>query len=317
MNHLWKSPLRAAVLVGLGALLAMADTPQLGRPGALNYVEGTVSLNGRTVGPKAVGTLDLDPGQVLETGNGRAEILLTPGVFLRLGDQSALKMISPSLTDTTVELQRGEALVEVDQVRKENHLDVVDHGVNTTLVKKGIYSFDASQPSVKVYDGKAVVAVDDRQIEVKKGKELPLIAQAALKPEKFDRNNEDSLYAWSKLRSEYMAEANAASAQTIIAENPGWYYGTGWYWNPWFDSWAFVPGAGYIYNPFGFGFYSPGYFYYAPPVYYHGFGGYRGFHGGRYYGGFQGLHGGFRGTGGRPAAPAPLGGSGVHFGGRR
>ena len=37
----------------------------------------------------------------------------------------------------------------------------------------------------------------------------------------------------------------------------GW--GLGWYWNPWFDSWAFVPGAGYWGSPFGWGFYSPTY----------------------------------------------------------
>ena len=50
-----------------------------------------------------------------------------------------------------------------------------------------------------------------------------------------------------------------SSAQTILVSNPSWFYGTGWYWNPYYSSWAFVPGGGYFYSPFGFGFYSPAY----------------------------------------------------------
>jgi len=38
---------------------------------------------------------------------GKAEILLTPGAFLRVGGDSAVKMISPGLTNTQVEVQRG------------------------------------------------------------------------------------------------------------------------------------------------------------------------------------------------------------------
>ena len=46
----------------------------------------------------------------LFTKDGRAEILLTPGVFLRLGDNSSVKMISSSLTETQAALTRGQAL---------------------------------------------------------------------------------------------------------------------------------------------------------------------------------------------------------------
>lgn len=305
MKSLWKSAARLAGVGLLSSLLAMAQQVVSARPGAVNYVEGTVTLNGSPVTAKAVGSTEVGPGQVLQTGQGKAEVLLTPGVFVRLGENSALQMIVPKLTDTQVALQKGEATVEVDEIEKENHLDIADNGMHVVLEQKGVYELDADQPSVRVYDGKVMVREGDREIDVGKGKMLSL-ASAGLKAQKFDRKQGDELYAWSKLRSEYMAQANLASAQTIITTNPWWYYGTGWYWNPWFASWAFVPGGGFFYNPFGFGFYSPAFFYYNPGFFY----GYRGFHGG-----FPGVHGAPVPPGGPRGTPRPAGGSGVRFGG--
>ena len=161
--------------------------------------------------------------------------------------------------------------------RKENHLDVLDHGANTVIQKHGIYSFNANQPMVAVFEGEAQVQQDDRTAEVHKGKEVVLgTDNPKLKTESFDvkaGETTDPLYGWSKLRSEYVAEANMSMAQTIVVSSPGWWYGTGWYWNSYFDSWAFMPGAGYLYSPFGWGFYSPAFWggYIAP---YYRFGGY-------------------------------------------
>jgi hypothetical protein len=49
-------------------------------PGTLNYVEGQVSINGQVVTWLSVGSSQLKEGQVVETANGKAERLLTPGV---------------------------------------------------------------------------------------------------------------------------------------------------------------------------------------------------------------------------------------------
>src|SRR5207248_2220199 len=127
------------------------------RPGTVNYVEGQVRIDGQAVGAKAMGSAEVGAGQVLETDRGKAEMLLTPGVVVRLGDNSSLKMISPSLTDTEVELVRGEAMVEAAKVERDNHLRVVDHGMKTELEKNGLYKFNADQPLLAVYDGKARV----------------------------------------------------------------------------------------------------------------------------------------------------------------
>ena len=97
------------ILISLSSLHA-ADHP-LARPGTLNYVEGQVYLGTQSLNAKSVGTVELDPGQTLTTQNGKAEILLTPGVFLRLGDNSSATMMSSSLTYTKMSVNEGEAFV--------------------------------------------------------------------------------------------------------------------------------------------------------------------------------------------------------------
>jgi FecR protein len=230
-------------------------------PGMLNYVEGQANIDGRPVSNQSVGNADVGQGQVIETGQGKAEILLTPGVLLRLGDHSAVRMVNPGLTTTTVEVLRGEALVEATDVRPANHIQIIDHGVTTTLDKNGLYSFNADQPQVAVYEGKATLSEGDKHEDLKKGKDAEL---ADLHVTKFDTKQGDDLYRWSDLRSEYLSEASVSSARAYLVAPLGW-YGTGWYWNPWYGYYSFLPGAGYLYSPFGWGFYGP-----RTIVYYHG-----------------------------------------------
>src|SRR5579872_3495888 len=103
----WKT--LALVLAAFTAPMWAANPAQ---PGTVNYVEGQVSLNGQALTSKAVGSAEVQTGGVLETIQGKAEMLLTPGVFLRLGDDSAVRMDSPGLTNTRVSLLRGKAMVE-------------------------------------------------------------------------------------------------------------------------------------------------------------------------------------------------------------
>jgi hypothetical protein len=227
-------------------------------PGTLNYVEGQVSVAGQPVTPRSVGSVQLEPNQVIETGQGRAELLLTPGVFLRLGDSSSVRMVSPNLGDTRVELLKGRAIVEVTEIFKDNNLSVMLDGASARLAKEGLYSFNADARQVRVLDGKATVLVNDRQVDLKKGHELALAGK--FKPTHFDTRTvarQDPLYAWSNLRSEYEAEASMQSARNIFVGGWPYWYGPGWYWNPYWSMYGFIPGDGIWYSPFGWPFYSP------------------------------------------------------------
>lgn len=248
-----------------------ADTPA--RPGTVNYVEGTAAMAGQSLDAKSIGS-ELGVGQSLTTLNGKAEILLTPGVFLRLGSNSSAKMVAAGLTDTEVQLLQGRAMVEVDQIFPENHLQVDQGSFTIDLQKKGLYDFDAVHNQVRVFDGEALVIEGTRHVELKGGHEVNLAMGADVKSHGFDKKAfEDDLYNWSSLRSSYLAEANITEARAYV-NGPG-FWGDGWYWNPWYGAYTFIPADGFFFDPFGWGFYSPWFVYRAPFVGFYG--GYRAF----------------------------------------
>ncbi len=295
-----RSMLKTIALLGIGLLCAPAFGANPARPGTVNYVEGSAFLDGQLLTHQSVGSAYLNPGEVLSTTAGKAEILLTPGIFMRLGDNSAVKMISPDLTLTQVELEHGRTGVEVDEIYPQNNVEVIDGGVTTQLIKNGYYEFDASPAMAKVFDGRA--EVEERQgrfTTVKNHHEIALAPGVKARTISFDaKAAEGDLYNWSSLRSEYLAEDNAQIAPEY-AGAAGFY--PGWYWDPWAWDYTFI-GGGPFWSPFGWGFYPPWW------------GGIYGYYGGGYYGGHHGYR--FHGHGGvgNPRG-GPIRGGGFHGGG--
>ncbi len=243
-----------------GVLTAPAWAAGSAVPGTVNYVEGQVAIGDQTLDAHSVGAT-LQPGQSMTTNAGKAEILLTPGVFLRVDDQSTVQMVSEGLTNTEVIVEQGRAMVEVSEIRPENSLRVTEGGVTTRLFKTGLYDFDDAQNQVRVFKGKATVFDGDREVTIDGGHQVDLNVEGKLKAEKFDKEQYQASdpYRWSSLRSSYLAEANVDSARLYVANGgygPGW-IGAGWYWDPWYSVYTFIPADGFFYSPFGWGFYSP------------------------------------------------------------
>jgi hypothetical protein len=239
-----------------------------------------------------VGYAQLQPGQVLQTANGRAELLLTPGVFLRVGENSAVRMISPNLLNTQIALDRGRADIEVDEIHPRNDIQVSEGSANTRLLKDGLYAFDADKGTVRVFKGEAALLEQtgsgQKLVKVKGDHQVGLAGNEVVQAVSFDRNQaEDPLYNWSSLRSQYLAEANL----TLASQYAG--YGVmapGWYWDAGFWGYTWLPGDGLLWSPFGWGFYSPRYIFYGGPIFYGGRA-----YAGRSYAQFSG--GGFSGEG--------------------
>lgn len=275
--------IKATIGVALAACLSGAAwaidtrTTNSAVPGTLNYVEGQVSINGQTLNSRSIGSAEVAAGQSIITGNGKAEVLLTPGVFLRLGDKSEARMISPSITNTEVSLDRGRAMLEVEQIYPQNDIRIAENGMTTRVQKVGLYDFSSNPGWVRVFDGQATVEDGGRQVKVKGGRQFEAMANGLFKAVKFDKktNEEGDLYRWSSLRSAYVAEANVNAAGLYAVDGfgpwgPGW-WGAGWYWNPWYSAFTFIPGDGIFYSPFGWGFYSP-WLVYDAPFFGYGFG---------------------------------------------
>jgi hypothetical protein len=250
---------------------ASETTPEQAVPGTLNYVEGNVSIGTQHLTAKSIGTAQLQAGQSLTTEAGKAEILLTPGVFLRVGNNSSVTMMSASLTNTELGLDRGQAMLEIAEIHLENNLRIAAGGETAQLLKTGLYDFDLTQHQLRVFEGKAYVREGDRHVEVKGGHTVALGNDGQLKSNSFDKKayEDADLYRWSSLRSSYVAESNVDAA-TYYADygwgpwGPGWAWGAGWYWDPWWGDYTFLPWGGMFFSPFGWGFYSPWFVYGAP-----------------------------------------------------
>jgi uncharacterized membrane protein YgcG len=278
------------------------------RPGSINYVEGQATLDGQPLGPDSVGSVELDKGQVLNTQAGKVEVLLTPGVFLRVADNSVVKMISPDLANTEVELDKGRAMVEVADISQNNNIRIDQNGASIQLLKRGLYDFDADHDEVRVFKGKVDVFANNQKISVGENRQLTLNATGKPKPQSFDGKQyaDSEIYRWSGLRSGYLAEADADTARLYVNGGAGW-VGAGWYWDPWFSAYTFIPGEGIFYSPFGWGFYSP-FAVWGSPFFYGGYYGHP-----HRFGEFHGPYGhGFEPRGGFRGA---VGGGGFHGGG--
>jgi hypothetical protein len=254
--------------------------------GVVQYVEGRAYLNDQVVEPKFGQFPDIKENQEFRTEEGRAEILLTPGVFLRLGENSAIRMLSTHLTDAKVEVLSGSAVIECNDVPKDNSIQTIYKGNAIRFDKQGLYRIDTEPARLRVYEGEAVVTDSSGQLMLRGGKETNLTG--VLLAESFDRKDQDSLYSWSDRRAAYVAQANIVSANDVSNGGYGGYgsgggsslfgynglgyggYGYnsaflgGWMFNPMFGMYTYMPYSGFGYSPFGYTYFSPYTVGYAP-----------------------------------------------------
>jgi hypothetical protein len=259
--------------------------------GVIQYVEGRAFLGDKPIEPKFGQFPDIKENQEFRTEDGRAEILLTPGVFLRLGENSAVRMLSTRLTDTRVEVLSGSAVIESNEIPKDNAIELVFKKDSIRLLKQGLYRLDTEPAHFRVFEGEALVTDPSGQLTLKGGKQTNLAG--VLMAENFDRkaDDQDALYRWSDRRASYVAQANVASAAAagnsfsgggsgyggygysgyglgglgyggFGGYNPA--YLGGWAFNPLFGMYTYLPYSGFGYSPFGYTYYSPATVGYAP-----------------------------------------------------
>ena len=224
--------------------------------GVLHHFEGDVTVDGKAPQPKSGTFADVKEKQELQTQIGRAEVLLTPGVFLRLGENSGIRMVSTKLADTQVAFLGGSAIVDFVDVIKGNTVQISYQDYEVSFLKKGIYRFDGQPAEFKVYTGEAVISHGGNTVHVKDGRGVPFTP--ALVTEKFDSKTGDELYRWAKRRSEYIAVANLSAAKQMSSgSNTAGI--SGWYFNPYYSMFTFVPGTGIMCDPFAMYacYYSP------------------------------------------------------------
>jgi hypothetical protein len=285
-------PLRVlALTLACASLPSFAQQVISAKSGLLSYVEGNVTLNGAPVDFSGVHFSDVRENSIVRTADGRAEVLLTPGVVLRMGENTSLRMISNRLVDTRLEVLTGSAVVEADQIAKDTSVTIVCKDGVVTLPKAGLYRFDVEPAQIKVFKGDADVDLAGASQVVSGGHVLGL-SNGAATIAKFDVEDTDSLDRWSHRRGSYLAMANASAANSLVnSSGVSGIYGAGgygfggygltgwglqgcssaWAYNMYYNMMTYMPCYGSLWSPYGYRFWSPYTIYryngFAPPIY--------------------------------------------------
>ncbi|HEY8559943.1 MAG TPA: FecR family protein [Pyrinomonadaceae bacterium] len=236
------------------------------KAGGVNYMEGKVSIvrkNGKS--GLLLNSDQVEVGDKVSTGaDGKAEILLNPGSFVRLGSNAEFEFQSTDLDNLKLRLSAGSAIFEVyADTEFKVSLDLPDADI--VLTKSGVYRVDVladGSGKLSVWRGKVVFG--DDETELKAGKTAIIKGKAAAGVAKFDRDNKDEFDIWSDLRAKEATkinkrlQRNALTSSLLSSYNSGGWnmFGTFGLWV--FDSftrrWCFLPfGSGWS-SPYGYGY---------------------------------------------------------------
>ncbi len=277
----------AVVLTAITAAVCSAQSVTSAHSGTLHYFDGAVSIDGTPAVAKVGKFSEIKENSILKTDQGRAEVLLTPGVFLRVGENTEIKMLDNRLLSTRIELLSGSAIIESDDPEvsiKDPAVTLLYKDFQIQPVKYGVFEINSVAGQLKVFKGQASIASGVTHMMVKEGHLVSLTP--ALTSEKFNEKDVDELFVWTRDRSAYISAANMSSARTLAANGysmnnlysgsmyPGLGFNSGfqggWYLNPYMNMYTYMPFGGVGFNPFGYGFYSPLtiYSYYNPYNFY-------------------------------------------------
>ena len=248
------------------------------KAGGVSLTEGTVNIvraNGKNGGFLLKGD-QVEIGDTVTTAaDGRAEILLNPGSYMRLGGNSTIKFKSTSLDDLRIILTSGSAMFEVFATDKFR-ANVITPKEHVAMIESGVYRIDLGPGGigeVSVIGGKAVVGIKNLTL-VPHGK-MAAFGNGMVTISKISKDKKDDFAKWSKSRAKDLARMTASLKNSGIQNSLFSSYGRGWNMFGSFGLWINDPRRGYCFLPFGHGWYSPygydyGYWYsprYVPPVY--------------------------------------------------
>ncbi len=235
------------------------------RAGGVNAVTGRATMRGHGTSEWQLLSIkeDLETGDAVRTGSdGRVELLLNPGSYLRLGENSEFELADGSLENLEVRLLRGTAILEVTGAEDTDLLiNVSTPHTRLAIVRRGLYRVNVvpgDNTELIVRKGRVML---DSHTKIKGGNKIVFssTSQSIAKLSKADKER-DTLETWSKDRAKSLARANGAlSSKTLSAFRSS--FGSFWPLEARYGRrgiWFFQPGLNcYTFLPFGYGWGSP------------------------------------------------------------
>jgi hypothetical protein len=243
-GHILKS-IGLALLIGSGLLMtAEAQNREKylisAKAGGINLVSGNVTVERK--GDERKLTLaasdDLQTGDSVTTGaGGRIEVLLNPGSYMRVDENSSFELTDASLDQLLVKLVRGSAVVEVtgaDDV--ELSIGINTPQADALIIKGGIYRFNVlpnETTEILVRKGRVLFGKGLAN-KIKGGQKIIIGRDGAVEIAKLNKKEQDTLDIWSKERAETLARANQRlQRRSLLTAFDAFSWGA---WNSWGQS---------------------------------------------------------------------------------
>jgi len=241
------------------------------KAGFVNRVEGEVYVlradgEGDEKGRASLGTQMRAGDRLSVAANGFAETLLNPGSYLRLSENTEVRAVSVDLDSVRFELIKGSVIAEIGQIDKKAPIEILTPHGALTIAKAGLHRIDAkgSATLVSVRQGEIHLGTPsdfaaNQSLKIKRGKVVTLTGPAQpgttglpgpLDVAKLDKDAIDKFDAWSFDRAQALTEANVKALSRSGVLTAGWYY------DPFFKFYTFVPSRSWFWSPYGFGFFN-------------------------------------------------------------
>lgn len=223
------------------------------KAGGVNAVTGPAALrpHGNAEWQQLTIKEDLEAGDLVKTGvDGRVEMLLNPGSYMRVGENAEFELADNSLERLEVHLLSGTAIVEVTGSDDEElFIGITTPHTRMSIVRRGLYRVsvvpgDATELIVR----KGRVMLDGSHTKVKGGNKVVFSSNSfsVAKLKDADKKNFDALDNWSHDRARTLAEENHSINNRTLSALA---YSLN---NDWFSSSLFRRSG------FGFWLYRPG-----------------------------------------------------------
>lgn len=183
--------------------------------GVINFTEGPVFLDDQPLS-SSFGTFPtIKEGSVFRTGEGRAEILLTPGVFLRIDQESAIRMVSSALDNTSVEFQRGTMILDSNDAPADAKPVVITYkNFKMRFVKPGVYRVDAEPGVFETYTGEAEITENGHAPKTI-DESHQFFFNIGMETKKYGEGAVDTFSEWARNRAETITADNQAATQSL------------------------------------------------------------------------------------------------------
>lgn len=228
------------------------------KAGGVNFVQGGVSV-ARKEGKSGLllkGDNVVVGDRVTTDVGGRAEILLNPGSYLRVSENSVFSFATTSLEDLQIKIERGSVILEVF-ADKDFRVAVNSPKEEYGLIQTGVYRIDVAADGsgrLEVWKGKAEVGDS-----VLKGGKAAVSNEGQVAVAKFDRDDRDDFEIWSRTRAKELAkETNSLRDRELRTSLMRSFLGGRWNMYNSFGLWVYSARLGrHCFLPFGYGWSSP------------------------------------------------------------